>query len=85
MRKIINIVGIGDRKSGISKNTNKPYDFTPVAFTYEDKFMDGLKAACTNLNQDCCPPGYTPTVGESLEVFMREDYRTGRVYIDGVC
>lgn len=84
MRKIINIVGVGDRKQGISKS-NKPYDFTPISFTFEDPYMTGLKAANTLLWQNCCPDGYTPCVGESVEVFMREDRDTGRYYIDGVC
>lgn len=84
MRKIINIVGVGDRRQGTSK-TGKPYDFTPISFTYEDRFMSGVKAATVNLNQDCCPPDYAPGIGESVEVFLREDYKTGRVYIDGVC
>lgn len=84
MRKIINIVGVGERRQGTGK-TGKPYDFTPISFTYEDCFLSGLKAAHTNLSQDCCPPGYSPCLGESVEVFMREDYKTGRVFIDGVC
>lgn len=84
MRKIINIVGVGDRRQGISKKTNRPYDFTPISFTFEDPFTTGLKAASTLLSQDCCPDGYTPFVGESVEVFLRGD-RTGEWYIDGVC
>lgn len=85
MRKIINIVGVGERKQGVGKASGRPYDFTPISFTYEDRFTNGLKAASVNLSQDCCPPGYEPFVGESVEVFMREDYKTGRIYIDGVC
>lgn len=84
MRKVINIVGVGDRKQGISKTTGKPYDFTPISFTFEDPFTTGLKAANTMLWQNCCPDGYTPCVGESVEVFLRGD-KTGAWYIDGVC
>ena len=83
MRKIINIVGLGDRKQGISK-TGRPYDFTPISFTFEDPFTHGLKAANTLLRQDCCPEGYVPCVGEAVEVFLRGD-KTGAWYIDGVC
>lgn len=85
MRKYINIVGVGERKQGISAKTGKPYDFTPISFTYEAPYVSGLKAASTLLSQDCCPVGYEPCVGESVEVFMREDRSTGRVFIDGVC
>lgn len=83
MRKFINIVGVGDRKQGVSK-AGRPYDFTPVSFTFEDAFTHGLKAANTLLRQDCCPDGYSPSVGETVEVFLRGD-RTGAWYIDGVC
>ena len=38
MRKIINIVGVGNRMSGTGKSSGRPYDFTPVSFTYDDKF-----------------------------------------------
>lgn len=83
-RKIINIVGVGNRIAGTSAKGN-PYDFTPISFTYEDRYTNGLKAANCNLQADCCPQGYSPCIGESVEVFMREDFRQGRVYIDGVC
>ena len=83
MRKYINIVGVGKRMSGTGKNSGKPYDFTPVAFTYDDKFTAGLKAATVNINADSLA-GYVPAIGDSVEVVMREDYKTGRVYIDAV-
>lgn len=85
MRKFINIVGVGNRIHGTSSKTGKPYDFTPVSFTYEDNYTTGLKAANCNLAQDCCPQDYRPCVGETVEAFMREDFKTGRVYIEGVC
>lgn len=83
MRKYINIVGVGNRMSGTGKNSGKPYDFTPVAFTYDDRFTAGLKAATVNINQDAMG-GYTPAVGDTVEVVMREDYKSGRVYVDAV-
>ena len=83
MRKYINIVGVGNRMAGTGKSSGKPYDFTPVAFTYDDKFTAGLKAATVNINADSLA-GYVPAIGDSVEVVMREDYKTGRVYIDAV-
>lgn len=85
MRKAITIVGVGARRKGTSAKTGRPYDFTPIAFTYDHMSMTGCGAATVNLSQDCCPPDYTPCIGDTVEVFLREDYRTGRLYIDGVC
>lgn len=83
MRKHINIIGVGNRMSGTGKNSGKPYDFTPVSFTYDDKYIAGLKAATVNINQDAMA-GYTPQVGDTVEVVMREDFKSGRVYVDAV-
>lgn len=82
MRKFISIVGVGKRMSGTGK-TGKPYDFTPVAFTYDDQYISGVKCATANINADSMA-GYSPAVGDTVEVVMREDYKTGRVYVDAV-
>ena len=52
MRKTIKIVGVGDRRQGMSK-TGKPYDFTPVHFCYEQPWIRGFAAASCNVSQDC--------------------------------
>lgn len=83
MRKNINIIGVGKRMSGTGKNSGKPYDFTPVSFTYEDQFIKGLKCATVNINATDLG-GYEPSIGDTVEVVMREDFRTGRVYVDAV-
>lgn len=83
MRKYINIVGVGKRMIGNGKSSGKPYDFTPIAFTYDDNYTTGLKAATCNVNQSDMG-GYVPAIGDSVEVVMREDYRSGKVYIDAV-
>ena len=49
MRSYITIVGLGQRKSGVSQKTNKPYDFQPVSFTYDDPNTVGQKAATSNI------------------------------------
>lgn len=83
MRKHINIVGVGKRMSGTGKTSGKPYDFTPVSFTYDDSFIAGVKAATVNINADAMA-GYVPNIGDTVEVVMREDFKTGRVYVDAV-
>lgn len=83
MRKYINIVGVGQRRAGTGKTSGKPYDFTTVAFTYDDAYTTGVKCATVNINQDSMG-GYVPTIGDNVEVVMREDYKSGRVYVDAV-
>ena len=82
MRAFVNIVGVGQRKAGTGK-TGNPYDFTPVAFTYPDRFIAGEKAATVNIGKDCLGE-YEPHVGDTVEVVMHEDFKTGRVYVDAV-
>lgn len=83
MRKYINILGVGRRMSGTGKNSGKPYDFTPVSFTYDDAYTTGLKAATVNISADCLC-GYEPHIGESVEVVMHEDFKSGRIFVDAV-
>lgn len=83
MRKYINIVGVGNRMSGTGKTSGKPYDFTAVSFTYDDRFITGVKCATVNISQDSMGD-YTPAVGDTVEVVMREDFKTGRVFVDAV-
>lgn len=82
MRKVIKIVGVGDRRQGTSAK-GREYDFTPVSFVYEMPWTKGYKAASANVSQDCMGD-YTPAVNDEKEVVMREDYRTGAVYIDAI-
>ena len=82
MRKVITIVGVGDRRQGVSAK-GREYDFTPVSFTYEMPWTKGLRAATCNISQDSMLD-YTPAIGDEVEVVMREDYRTGAVYVDAI-
>ena len=83
MRKYINIVGVGERRKGTGKDSGKPYDFTPVSFTYDDDYTTGVKCASVNVSQDSMRD-YSPAVGDTVEVVMREDYKSGRVFVDAV-
>lgn len=83
MRKNVVIIGVGKRMSGTGRDSGRPYDFTPVAFTYEDPYITGVKCVTVNINQDALGD-YAPAVGDAVEVVMREDYKSGRVYVDAV-
>lgn len=51
MRKIVNVCGV-NRRTGTSKTTGKPYDFTEIHFTYADDYVAGCKAANAIVNQN---------------------------------
>ena len=81
MRTKAKVVGIGERKSGISKKGNK-YDFTPFYLVYPDKNTDGLAAASANVDQsilDCIP---MPKVNDEIELFCH--FYNGNMTIDGI-
>lgn len=66
MRKFVNVVGVGDKRT-----SKKGWEYVPVAFTYEDKFIHGVKAATVNISSDVLA-GYTPAIGDTLEFVMHE-------------
>lgn len=87
MRKMVNVVGVGKRKSGVSKAGN-PYDFTPVAISFEDpaRYDKGYRVTEVNANSDelyrAVPQGLNP--GDCLEVVMHEDFRRGGFVLDAI-
>lgn len=44
MRTTIEVIGVGQRKSGISKKNNRPYDMTDISFKYDHQQFRGVKA-----------------------------------------
>lgn len=82
MRTNIKIVGIGDRKAGVSAKNNRPYDFLPVSFVYPDKFTKGLKAATSNVAGDLVDAVGGLKLDDEREIF----YHTfnNSVVIDGI-
>jgi hypothetical protein len=81
MKKDVTVVGVGTRRTGKSKETGRPYDFVPVAITYEDPSMNGVRAETVNVPGAMYDerPIYT---GEFLTVFMHmQNFRT---VIDGI-
>lgn len=51
MRKTVEVIGIGERKLGVSKKTNQKYDFTEVAIAFEHKRFNGRR--CEVVAIDC--------------------------------
>lgn len=81
MKKVITIVGVGSRRTGVSPKSGRGYDFTPVSFTYEDQLFDGVKAETVNVDQTALGD-FIPKIGDQIEVVMHvANYRT---YIDAV-
>lgn len=83
MRKYITIVGIGKRMAGVSAKTNNPYDFTPVSFQYDDVRFTGVRCATANVSADAFG-GILPEIGATYECVMREDFKTGRVFVEAI-
>ena len=44
MRTTITVVGVGQRKAGTSKKTNRAYDMTEFSVEYEHQQFKGVKA-----------------------------------------
>lgn len=76
MRKYVDVVGVGKKRT--SKAGREYY---PVAFTYEDKFISGVKAATVNFFTDSLG-GYVPCVGDTVDVVMHES--NFNLFIDAV-
>lgn len=66
MRKYVNIVGVGERRT-----SKRGWEYVPLSFTYEDRFTNGLKAATCNVGVDALA-GYNPAIGDNVEMVMHE-------------
>lgn len=82
MRAKMKIVGLGERKSGVSPKNNKPYDFIPVSFVYPDKLTEGVKAATANVGYDMVEAVGGIELNQEREMF----YHTynNNIVIDGI-
>lgn len=82
MRTTMKIVGIGDRKAGVSTKNGKAYDFLPISFVYPDKFTNGLKAATANVSGEMIDAVGGVKLDEQHDIF----YHTynNAVVIDGI-
>lgn len=82
MRTKAKIVGIGERKSGVSKK-GKKYDFTPFHLIFEDRDTEGLAAACTLVDQSILDAIPLPKINDEVEIFFH--FYNGNMTIDGIC
>ena len=81
MRVRAKIVGIGERRSGVSKK-NRPYDFTPFHLIYPDKSTEGFAAASANVDQSILDPIPMPKLNDEVEIFCH--FYNGSLLIDGI-
>ena len=83
MRATITVCGVGQRKTGVSTKTNKPYDFQAVSFTYPDQYTTGEAAATALINGPDID-----SIGGQIMIGMQYDvvYHTfgGKVIIDAL-
>lgn len=80
MRKDIQIVGFGSRRTGTNKK-GEPFDFIPVSITFEDARYSGLRAETVNVDggeYDRCKP----VIGEVYDAIMHE--HNFKVYLDAI-
>ena len=82
MRTVANVVGVGQRKQGVSKNSGKPYDFQSVSFTYSDPKIIGEAAATALLSGPELDAIGGVKPGDCLDIFCREF--GGKVMVDGI-
>ena len=82
MRAKVKIVGLGDRKAGVSTKNGRAYDFIPVGFIYEDRFVHGFKAATANISGEMIDAVGGIKLNEEREIF----YHTynNQVFVDGI-
>lgn len=81
MRKFVEVIGVGARKSGVSKKSGVKYDFTEVSIAYEEDNFQGRK--CETIAIDTSLIGdHSVAPGEVLDlVFHRVNFKT---YVDAI-
>lgn len=81
MRKMCTVVGVGQRKAGLSKKSGQKYDFTEIAISY---LMDGFVGEkCETVAFDAAVIGDRVIgPGDTLDlVFHQANFKT---YIDAI-
>ena len=81
MRTKVKIVGIGERRSGVSKK-GRNYDFTPFHLIYPDKNTEGFAAASANVDQSILDAIPLPKINDEVEIFCH--FYNGSMMIDGI-
>lgn len=76
MRMSVEVLGIGERKCGISNKNRQKYDFTEVAVAFEHKKFEGRRCDVVCINQDIIEQ-HTLHVGDVIEAEVFEiNYKT---------
>lgn len=78
MKTTIEIVGVGERKTGVSQKTNKPYDLVNIAYEYPDRNIEGVNAT-NQIIEGKWLDEYNVHVGSKHEVVL--GYRNYQPYI----
>ena len=81
MRIIANVIGVGQRKKGISKKNGKPYDMQEIAISYDHQMFSGQK--CETIAIDGNTIGdRVIAVGDSLDMVIHQaNFKT---YVDAI-
>ena len=81
MRKTVQILGVGQRKSGSAKKTGKPYDFLEISIGYDSPGYSGLR--CETICVDSNIIGDRQFVpGEVVDIVSHQfNFKT---YIDAI-
>ena len=82
MRATCTIIGVGKRMKGVSANTQRPYDFQAVSFSFPDDYYTGEKATTCNVQGDELDSVGGICVGDRIEVVMHRD--NDKYFIDGI-
>lgn len=80
MRANVKIVGVGQRRNGTSAS-GRSYDFTPLAFVFEDNQFQGYRAATVNVDAKSLS-GYVPAVGDSYDMVFH--FADNRLFVDAI-
>lgn len=81
MRKTVQILGVGQRKSGNAKKTGKPYDFLEISIGYDVPGFSGLR--CETIGISSSVIGDRQLVpGDFVDIVSHQyDFKT---YIDAI-
>lgn len=80
MRKLVEVIGVGTRKKGLSKKGNK-YDFTEISIAYEADGVVGRKAETVAVDAAVLADRVVAP-GEVLDIVMHQaNFKT---YVDAI-
>ena len=75
MKAIVKVVGIGERRKGVSTKTGKFYDFVKVACTFDDGYMAGQNAFNCSVDGDEIDRNGVVVGGEYEAVIAYRNYQ----------